>query len=333
MTFADLMTLLMCFFVLLLSFSELDMIKYKKIAGSMEFAFGVQREIKVKDVPKGTSIIAREFSPGKPLPSAIKVMQQKTIDLDRQALEFTDSDSRKSGQENKEGNGPILNDDKQRSMAVSDADSAEPEKSGPENPTLSMEQVAESSKLDPKELKQTGSTKAVEQSGEGEESGPLQQAFASKASVSEFQRVLESLREEVRQGLIDLDLVDGQLIIRIHESGSFRQGVAELNENFIPVVDRLGAVLEQLPGDIRVAGHTDSLKLNGGRYRSNWGLSSARAVSVVHELLAASAIEPTRIIVEGFGDSRPMAPNDSEANRAKNRRVEITLNLGELFIQ
>ncbi|MCV6605027.1 MAG: type VI secretion system protein TssL, partial [Porticoccaceae bacterium] len=65
-TFADLMSLLMCFFVLLLSFSEMDVQKYKQVAGSMKDAFGVQNEINVKDIPKGTSIIAREFSPARP---------------------------------------------------------------------------------------------------------------------------------------------------------------------------------------------------------------------------------------------------------------------------
>ena len=65
-TFADLMSLLMCFFVLLLSFSEMDVLKFKQIAGSMKFAFGVQNKIEVKDIPKGTSIIAQEFRPGKP---------------------------------------------------------------------------------------------------------------------------------------------------------------------------------------------------------------------------------------------------------------------------
>ena len=60
-TFADLMSLLMCFFVLLLAFSEMDVLKFKQIAGSMKFAFGVQNKIEVKDIPKGTSVIAMEF--------------------------------------------------------------------------------------------------------------------------------------------------------------------------------------------------------------------------------------------------------------------------------
>ena len=64
-TFADLMSLLMCFFVLLLSFAEMDVQKFKQIAGSMEKAFGVQNILEVKDIPKGTSVIAQEFRPGR----------------------------------------------------------------------------------------------------------------------------------------------------------------------------------------------------------------------------------------------------------------------------
>jgi chemotaxis protein MotB len=69
MTFADLMTLLMCFFVLLLAFSEMDVMKFKQLSGSMKNAFGVQAEIEVKSIPKGTSVIAQEFSPGRKGPS------------------------------------------------------------------------------------------------------------------------------------------------------------------------------------------------------------------------------------------------------------------------
>jgi chemotaxis protein MotB len=88
MTFADLMSLLMCFFVLLLSFSQMDNSKFKKVAGSMEKAFGVQREIVAYEIPKGTSIIAREFSPGKPQPTPLNEIRQITIDDMRQTLEF-----------------------------------------------------------------------------------------------------------------------------------------------------------------------------------------------------------------------------------------------------
>ncbi len=87
-TFADLMALLMSFFVLLLSFSEMDVLKYKQIAGSMANAFGVQSKVKVKDVPKGTSIIAQEFAPGRPEPTLILTVQQETEDFTKDSLDF-----------------------------------------------------------------------------------------------------------------------------------------------------------------------------------------------------------------------------------------------------
>ncbi|MCB1679667.1 MAG: flagellar motor protein MotB [Halioglobus sp.] len=92
-TFADLMSLLMCFFVLLLSFSEMDVLKYKQIAGSMKNAFGVQNEVKVKDIPKGTSIIAREFSPGKPQPTQIDTVKQFTTQTTQPSLQVGNPDA------------------------------------------------------------------------------------------------------------------------------------------------------------------------------------------------------------------------------------------------
>lgn len=89
-TFADMMSLLMSFFVLLLSFSEQDSAKFKEVGGSLERAFGVQRDIVAYEVPKGTSIIAREFSPGKPSPTVLNEVRQKTTDENKMSLDFDD---------------------------------------------------------------------------------------------------------------------------------------------------------------------------------------------------------------------------------------------------
>ncbi|NVK41847.1 MAG: flagellar motor protein MotB [Oceanospirillaceae bacterium] len=86
-TFADLMSLLMCFFVLLLSFSEMDVLKFKQLAGSMREAFGVQNQIKVDDIPRGTSVIAQEFSPGRPEPTPLNEVRQMTINNDLNTLD------------------------------------------------------------------------------------------------------------------------------------------------------------------------------------------------------------------------------------------------------
>lgn len=110
-TFADLMSLLMCFFVLLLSFSELDVIKFKQIAGSMKAAFGVQRDIVAQDIPKGTSVIAQEFSPATTTPTPLNEIRQHSTDRIEPELRVEDPaedrDADKTGR-NKQDSNPAL---------------------------------------------------------------------------------------------------------------------------------------------------------------------------------------------------------------------------------
>ncbi|MBR9727323.1 flagellar motor protein MotB [Shewanella intestini] len=96
-TFSDLMSLLMCFFVLLLSFSEMDVMKFKQIAGSMKYAFGVQNKVEVKDIPKGTSVIALEFRPGRPDPTPIEIINQQTNEMTQQTIEYQAGEDASAG--------------------------------------------------------------------------------------------------------------------------------------------------------------------------------------------------------------------------------------------
>ena len=101
MTFADLMSLLMCFFVLLLSFAEMDIQKFKQVKGSMNEAFGVQRDVSASETPMGTSLIAEEFSSAAPQHTLINEVRQVTTDDTKQTLEFTDAldDSKNDGEQ------------------------------------------------------------------------------------------------------------------------------------------------------------------------------------------------------------------------------------------
>jgi len=90
-TFADLMSLMMCFFVLLLSFSEMDVQKYKQLAGSMKAAFGVQQEVEATSIPLGTSIIAQEFSPAQPEATVVNEVRQQTMDEMKQNLKVEEA--------------------------------------------------------------------------------------------------------------------------------------------------------------------------------------------------------------------------------------------------
>jgi type VI secretion system protein ImpK len=107
----------------------------------------------------------------------------------------------------------------------------------------------------------------------------------------------------------------------------FASGSARLNAALHPVIDSIAAALDGVPGAIVVTGHTDDVPIRTARFPSNWELSTERAGSVVR-LLSTRLRDPARLRAEGLADSHPIAPNDSAANRARNRRVELVLGTG-----
>ena len=254
MTFADLMSLLMCFFVLLLSFAELDLLKFKAIAGSMKLAFGVQRQVKAPDVPMGTSLIKKEFSPGKPEPTIVNQVEQSTSDPNKQTLELSD---------------------------------------------------------------------ALRDPGAGGDIG--EQAEEFEQTKKDAQKLVEAFKEEVDAGMLQIETRGYSIIIRIREKASFPSGQAKFHSAFLPVIEKMRRSLADVKGKIVVAGHTDDVPIKTARFRSNWDLSAARAVSVLHELIRDQGLDPARLIAEGHGEAHPLVPNDNADNRAINRRVELVI--------
>ena len=105
----------------------------------------------------------------------------------------------------------------------------------------------------------------------------------------------------------------------------FDFGKAEINLDGVAFLDQLAALLQKVPYPVRVEGHTDNVPIHTARYPSNWELSIARAVSVVKYFAESGKINPQRLSAVGYGETRPVVPNDSATNRARNRRVEIVL--------
>jgi chemotaxis protein MotB len=302
-TFADLMSLLMCFFVLLLSFSEMDLEKYKQVAGSLKYAFGVQRDLEAKMPPKGTSVVAQEFSPGRPTPTPIAEVRQSTVDDTKQTIDFTDA------RVDEEAADDIAEDTMEGTASQDEyrQDDVEAEKmlmSGAEAATATDEfNAPDLSEVEREQL----------------------QAELEKRTEANAERLLQAFKEEIIAGLIEIETEGSRILIRIKEKASFPSGSATLRADFKPVLVKLGEQLIHVPGSVNVAGHTDDLPISTVRFRSNWDLSAARAVSVVHELLRNKKLPGGRFVAEGHGDARPLVPNNSAANRATNRRVEITI--------
>lgn len=138
-----------------------------------------------------------------------------------------------------------------------------------------------------------------------------------------------ALAKEIKDGLVGVVERDREIIIRFPDATAFDSGSADLKNAATPILDRLASVLLNVKGQVHVSGHTDDLPISTARYRSNWDLSAARAVSVVHQLIERGRVPGDRLTAQGFADSRPVAPNDSTGNRALNRRVDVGVQVPE----
>jgi type VI secretion system protein ImpK len=138
-------------------------------------------------------------------------------------------------------------------------------------------------------------------------------------------RVAAFLAPEVAQGLVSVRETAERCVITLHADGMFGSGSAEVAAPFAPLMARIGDALFTLPGKVIVTGHTDNTRPGlSARFPSNYDLSKARAAGV-SALLAQRAGPPARYSAEGRGDTEPQVANDTAANRARNRRVEIVV--------
>lgn len=236
-TFADLATLLLTFFILLLSFAEMDAEKYRAMANSMAAAFG-------------SDTVIREPAGGATL---------SPIESDTVAMPVTPP-----------------------------ADRDEPE--------LIDERAEES-----------------------------QTTSVSAGIVNLATRMINELEAEVADEALSVSYDTEKVVVRFSEDATFRSGDAAIKPAMIPIIERVVDVLAQCSGDVMVAGHSDDRPIVSPIYRSNWDLSAARAVSVVHELVMDRQIPAQRVTASGRAETQPLVPNDSEQNRARNRRVELAI--------
>lgn len=236
-TFADLATLLLTFFILLLSFAEMDVEKYRAMANSMAVAFG------------SSNVVAQDIG-GSP----ITLVESDTVSL-------------------------------------------------PE-PTDTLEDQPE----------------LIDERAEQSDIQQIQPGVIDLAS-----RLITELEPEVAAQTLNVNYDEDQVVIRFSEEATFRSGDASIKPEMIPIIERVVEVLSACTGDVVVSGHTDNRPITSDRYRSNWDLSAARAVSVVHELVLSRDIEAGRVVAAGRAETRPLADNSTPENRALNRRVEIAI--------
>ena len=117
----------------------------------------------------------------------------------------------------------------------------------------------------------------------------------------------------------------GLVVSIVTDKVLFDTGKADLKPVGQEVLDAIGPALRTLPNDISVEGHTDNVPINGGPFASNWELSAVRATTVLRYLVATDGIQESRMSATGYADTKPVAPNDTAAHQAQNRRVDIVV--------
>ncbi|MGB1872412.1 MAG: flagellar motor protein MotB [Candidatus Puniceispirillaceae bacterium] len=354
-TFADMATLLMAFFVLILSFAEFNVPKFKQISGSLKNAFGVQRIVPIVEQPKGTTVLSLNFSPS-PSPSVSQDMTQQTSEITKPDLDVKQREKDQDGGESEAAEDVV----KALEDAIARGD-IEVEVLG-ENVVVNFTPTEAKDEELPNLLQETldAIEEAKQAAGQADQEvlfGGLEQKLAQLAAAAEAamesnsaasaeakaeaQQQKESnekaqiaeddlkvaLRQEIGQGLVAVEREEDKVIITVGAGGAFPSGSAELTEAARKIMEEIAGVNEAGSGEITVSGHTDNVPLIfGSQFRDNWDLAAARAASVVQAMEDTGKVPAGRMQAVSFGESQPVQTNDTARGRATNRRIEIEIN-------
>jgi chemotaxis protein MotB len=383
-TFADLATLLMAFFVLILSFAEMNVPKFKQISGSLKDSFGVQRIIPVVEQPMGTTVLEMNFSPS-PSPSVLDEATQETTEIREPEVKLP-TDNRDMDGEDQLLEGEVefegLGGENAQNIAENE------NMSDAEKLAAALEQIGSAVNIDaeivegkvainmnaedasPQELiaKFQRVGQAIEIAGlatgkaeqeilfggldetlndlismvseiqrQQQESGgaTLDDALSQVARATQMAQEAEAqlranLQDEIDQGLVTVEQRDGTVYVNLGAGGAFPSGSADLTAQARGIIDELAAVTVDPSSKVVVSGHTDNVPISfGALYRDNWDLAAARAASVVQEIEASIPAPGREMSAISFGETKPIADNNTAEGRERNRRIELEIEFGQ----
>ena len=336
-TFADMATLLMAFFVLILSFAHVNVPKYKEVSGSMRSRFGVQVLVPIVEAPTADNIVATQYRQQATEPTAANVLEEQRSREEQPQDEELDTDDGVGEsitnareieevlrEEIAEGRVEVSVED---GMVVIEA--LEQNELTQDTGKISQDTILLLSKISDIQS-DTDSLVRVEGSQfvSSGQSNVDQSEFggASQRAEDQLEQIRSNLSEEITQGLAEVFRHGESIIIRLTDQSGFESGSANLRTDFTSLLDSVGDSLAGASGLIQIEGHTDNVAMSfGNRYRNNWDLSSARAASVADYLQDGGSIAPGSMVIKGFADTRPIASNDTATGRSENRRIEVVV--------
>ncbi len=146
-----------------------------------------------------------------------------------------------------------------------------------------------------------------------------------KKEEDAIKKMIDYVEERRLRGFATVKVSEQRVKIMLANPVLFGLGESELKPFAIPILQQIAELLKNIPNAVLVEGHTDDRPVTGGKFRSNWELSAARAFGVIRYFIEEENIKPERLSAVGYGEHRPLYPNDTEDNRAKNRRIEINI--------
>ena len=343
-TFADMATLLMAFFVLILSFVEMeDPSIFKEVSGSMSNAFGVQREVPSVEPPMGKNIIAQNFKTSKVDPSLIVNVSEETTDIEPTDEELKSSSQSGDFESNTDvevlkkalaaeiarGQVEIRVQDESIVIITSENNQATATNSNetePQTGGLISEDLLEIYAKVAEAQSQLESEIFVGSNDESQDAQDQKDKERDQLIDEQLKRVRANLKSEIEQGKAKVERVGDQILVQLSTQDSFRSGFAELRSDFLPTLSAMARTIADLNSKVTVSGHTDNIPIAfSDRFLSNWDLSAARAAAVADYLLVQNAVTVDRIDVVGFADTKPIASNDTQEGRSQNRRIELLI--------
>ncbi|WP_374054641.1 flagellar motor protein MotS [Rossellomorea sp. FM04394] len=155
------------------------------------------------------------------------------------------------------------------------------------------------------------------------------QTQSSEQADKELKQLLADIQSYLNENKLSDVIVatrtERGVVLVLQEQALFASGEATVLEEAYPFLNKVGDLISRIPNFVKVEGHTDNRPINTYRFPSNWELSSARASSVIRYIIQTENLDPKRFIAVGYGDTRPIAPNDTRENLQKNRRVEVII--------
>jgi chemotaxis protein MotB len=142
----------------------------------------------------------------------------------------------------------------------------------------------------------------------------------------------QTLAVELAAGKLGLKLERRGLVISFRESAFFASGDDAIPPAGFPAIEKIAAEVRRLPNPLRIEGHTDSVPIHNSRFRSNWELSTARAIAMMELLGRRFEIAERRMSVGGYADNAPVDTNDTPTGRARNRRVDLVVLSAEALL-